>query len=663
MKTPARPVSLILTSAMFLTAAWIGRHPPAGATSLPAPVLKWQHGGCYSSWCETGWYSSPAVADLDGDGTMEVIAGAYNIFILNGEDGSVQRSVDTPGSRVWPGVVVADLDDDGDLEIVTAQGGGYLNVLDHAGDVVWNRQPTTNELRGLSVYDLDADGTLEIVVTGAVYGKTNTWVYEHDGTLRAGWPQLSNDSGYACGVFNDNAAVGDMDGDGAGEIVVPSDVHYICAYEANGTQIPAHAMYGGKGWGRVGVWESLATELRGWGTCSASDGRAERYRANFAHGPAVIADVDGDGTNEVVVAGNVYDCISGYPSKYIGVYVFHADRSRFQTGGYDWRTVPVDTGAPLTEDYNVIENAQPNPAVADLDGDGKKEIVFSSYDGRVHAFWLDKAEHGAWPYAVYTGGAYRFASEPAVADLDNDPVQPGLGGHAEVIFASWVQKGSYQTGKLHILDYLGRPLHEVDLPPAFGSPNWNGALAAPTLANIDGDADLEVVLNTAHAGVVAYDLPGTAHARILWGTGRGNYQRTGSLLQGTLQGSTKHVTPTRVGPGEALTYTIRLINPGPALPGVRVTDTLPAHVHYLGNLWASAGSYGEAGGVITWTGTVLSSVPVTITYGVTVSQQLTTPHALVNLARIDDGLGHVWSRQAVAIANGYAIYLPLTMKE
>ena len=20
------------------------------------PVLKWQHGGCYSSWCETGWY-------------------------------------------------------------------------------------------------------------------------------------------------------------------------------------------------------------------------------------------------------------------------------------------------------------------------------------------------------------------------------------------------------------------------------------------------------------------------------------------------------------------------------------------------------------------------------------------------------------------------------
>ena len=36
-----------------------------------------------------------------------------------------------------------------------------------------------------------------------------------------------------------------------GEILVPSDVHYICAYEANGVQIPAHVMYGDKAWGVV----------------------------------------------------------------------------------------------------------------------------------------------------------------------------------------------------------------------------------------------------------------------------------------------------------------------------------------------------------------------------------------------------------------------------
>jgi hypothetical protein len=67
---------------------------------------------------------------------------------------------------------------------------------------------------------------------------------------------------------------------------------------------------------------------------------------------------------------------------------------------------------------------------------------------------------------------------------------------------------------------------EINLPAAY-SGDWNGASAAPTLADIDGD--LEVVLNTAQSGFVAYDLPGTAGAQILWGTGRGNYWRDGYI--------------------------------------------------------------------------------------------------------------------------------------
>lgn len=639
----------------------------APAALLQAPALKWQRGGCYSSWCETGWYSSPAVADLDGDGSVEVVASAYSIVVLDGGTGALEWRMPSghdrsePGAgnvgRTWPGIVVADVDRDGALEIVTAHSGGTVSVYNQQGyfEPNWPQHPTSNELRGLAVYDLDGDGTLEVVVTGAVYGKVNTWVYEYDGTLRPGWPQLSNDSGYAYGVFNDNAAVGDVDGDGAGELVVPSDVHYICAYEASGTQIPANAMYGGKGWGKVGVWESLATELRGWGTCSTSDGRAERYRPNFAHTPAAIVDVNGDGVNEVVATGNVYDCISDYPSQYTGVYVFNADRSRFTGSGYDWRSPPVDTGGPLSEDYGVIENAQPNPVVADLDGDGEQEILYASYDGRVHAFWLNKEERFGWPYSVYDPDedVYRFASEPVVADLDGD------GQYAEVLFASWAQKGSGLTGKLHVLDYQGHVLYEVNLPPAFGSPNWNGALAAPTLANIDADPDLEVVLNTAHSGVVAYDLPGTQNARILWGTGRGNVQRTGSILHGSLAASTKSVEPLLPGPGDTLAYTIVLRNPGPELPTVHVTDTLPAEVHYLGNLWASAGSYSQAGGVITWTGSAPAGEPVTITYGVRVDEGIATPHLIANAALLDDGLGNVWSRQAAVVANGHPLYMPL----
>lgn len=493
--------------------------------AVSAPVLKWQRGGCYASWCETGWYSSPAVADLDGDGTKEVIAAAYRIWALNGEDGTVQWTIDPDGDRVWPGVAVADLDGNGSLEVITAHGQGYLHVFHPDGTVWWSRRPVTNELRGLSISDLDADGTLEIIVTAAVGSQTNTWVYEHNGTVRTGWPQLAGGSGFAFGVFNANASAGDLDGDGQGELVVPSDVHYICAYRPDGTQLDAHAMYGSKKWGAVGIWESLATELKGWGDCETN--RAERYRTNFAHGPASLGDVDGDGTIEVAATGNVYDCQAGHPpGKYTGVYLFNKDRSRFAGSGHNWESPPVDTGAPLSEDYTEIENCQTNPALADLDGDGRLEILFPSYDGKLHAFWLDKTEHHSWPYSVYSAaeGTKRFASEPVVADLDRD-------GHAEVVFTSWPEKDQNKTGKLHILSYQGTLLQEATLPAGFNYTSWNGALPAPTLANIDTDADLEIVVNTAHSGVVAYDLPGSAGAFIWWGTGRGNFQRSGLYVR------------------------------------------------------------------------------------------------------------------------------------
>src|SRR3989442_3136092 len=154
----------------------------------------------------------------------------------------------------------------------------------------------------------------------------------------------------------------------------------------------------------------------------------------------------------------------------------------------------------------------PSPAVADLDGDGFKEIIYPSYDGKVHAYWLDKTEHGSWPYTVPTTGApgddFRFASEPVVVDLDND-------GHAEVIFTSWPKKASGGVGQLHILDYLGRELSRVDLPaPGLGS-SWNGGLGAPTIAHIDGRPDLAVGVGTVASGVVAYKLLHTANGRIL----------------------------------------------------------------------------------------------------------------------------------------------------
>lgn len=317
-----------------------------------------------------------------------------------------------------------------------------------------------------------------------------------------------------------------MNKDGLVEIIGTNDTYYTAVFYPNGSQVPASTINGtlpgglAKPWSRVGVHISHLVDLRGYANCGTD------HRPNFAYSPPTLADLDNNEKLELVIVGNVYNCgTSPYTDLYEMPFIFHQDRTRWSNASYDWTVIPIPDGAasPLSEDYNIIENNHPVPVVADLDGDGIQEILYPSYDGRMHAYWLDKTEHGNWPYSVTksTEDFLRFASPPVIVDLDDN-------GQAEVIFASWTQKSSNQSGYLHILDSLGNPIHEIQLPAAFGSPTWNGVLASPTLANIDSDPDLEIVLTSAHSGFLTYDLPGTANARVLWATGRGNFLRSGS---------------------------------------------------------------------------------------------------------------------------------------
>ncbi len=493
--------------------------------AIGAPTLKWSR--CWpGSWCETGWYASPAVADIDGDGQKEVLWGGYTLMAVNGATGAVEWHASSPGgSRLWPGIVVADLDNNGSLEIVTGDGSGYISVYtgNGANYLGWPVQPTgtSNEIRSLAVADLDGDSDLEIVVCST--RSDNQWfVYEHTGALRPGWPKMldSDTNGYAAGCYNENVGVADIDGDGRGEIIGPNDTHYTAAFNDDGSPVRANAIYGtvggqNKPWARVGVHVDHAVDLRGYANCGTE------HRPNFANSAPSIADVNGDGVLEIVVVGNVYNCgTDPYTDLYDMPFIFKADRTRWSGNGFDWTVIPAPdaNAAPLTEDYSIIENNVPNPVIADLDGNGFKEILYPSYDGRLHAYWLDKTEKYNWPFEVYTGGPYRFASEPLVADLDGD-------GKAEVIFTTWTQKGSGLVGDLKIVNWQGTQLFSVPLPPT--GDDWGGALPAPTLANIDGDSDLELLIGSTHTGLLAYDIPGTAGAKILWGTGRGSYQRTG----------------------------------------------------------------------------------------------------------------------------------------
>jgi hypothetical protein len=513
--------------------------------------LKWSYGGCFASWCQTGWYSSPAVTDLDGDGTAEIVWGSYDVVALNGSDGSLQWRAPGNNKRVWPGVAIADLTGDGTQEVVVGRSSDELTVYNRDGSVAWSRNPFgLGELRTLAVDDLENDGRREIVVGRAGNGSTKQLnVFEADGSVRSGWPaRRDGEPGYGWGMYNQNVAVADLDGDGNKELFGPTDTHYITGLDRNGNQLRVNTLYGPKRqfWSEVGVHVDQAADLRGYANCGTE------HRPNFANSAPAAADLDGDGTQELIVIGNVYNCATDpYTDLYYTPFVFKADRTRWSGAGFDWTAVPPPgtASAPLSQDYTVIESVAPNAVPADLDGDGRKEILYPSYDGRLHAVWLDKTEHGSWPYTV-PGPGINFASEPAVVDLDGD-------GKAEVIITSWAEKNRKTNGQLHVLDSQGNPRFVVDLPAPKGG-TWNGGLAAPTIANIDSDADIEVVLGTVASGVVAYDLPGSANARCLWCTGRGSVLRTG--VPSATNGWFLQAMPQAqvIALGDTATFTIRI---------------------------------------------------------------------------------------------------------
>lgn len=123
--------------------------------------------------------------------------------------------------------------------------------------------------------------------------------------------------------------------------------------------------------------------------------------------------------------------------------------------------------------------------------------------------------------------------------------------------------------------------------------------------------------------------------------------------------STKQADNSIPDPGQPFTYTIILKNTGLLVSGIKMTDTLPANVNYLGNLWASAGNPGYSGDTVNWIGDVSPTLPVTITFRAEVDTQILTPIPITNTAIIDDSLGHLIQRRAIIIPNGHALYLPL----
>src|SRR5437762_3402995 len=352
--------------ALFVLVSWVWLSPlqPCWAQTLSlgsgAPVLMWQYGGCIPGpYCNTGWYSSPVVADLDGDGRQDVIWGSYDVVALNGANGSLKWRAPS-GNRVWPGIAVADLTGNGTLEVIVGRSSDQLTVYDRLGNVVWTQNPFgTGELRTLAVADLESDGRHEILVGRTGSNQTpQLTVFEPNGTVRPGWPvRHSGEPGFGWGLYNENVAVADMNGDGFKQVFSPTTGHYITAVDRNGNQLPANAIYnnispvGPKVWSQVGVHVDNAVDLRGYANCGVE------HRPTFEGSAPAVSDVDGDGVPDLIVVGNVYNCGTN-TSLYDMPFIFKLDRTRWNGSGFDWTVIPTPGpgSAPRSEDYNVIEN-------------------------------------------------------------------------------------------------------------------------------------------------------------------------------------------------------------------------------------------------------------------------------------------------------------------
>lgn len=174
--------------------------------------------------------SSPTIADLDNDGSKEIIVGSYdeNVYAFRANGNLLWQFAtdDVIMGKVAVANVRTDIDG---KEVVVASGDGYVYLLDEAGEQIW-RQATGWSIRSAPlVVDMDGNGDLEILVGSDDH---KVWAWHHTGAVVAGWPQSTSAPVFAAPTF------GDVDGDGDGEIVAGSDDGFVYAWEADGTAVP-----------------------------------------------------------------------------------------------------------------------------------------------------------------------------------------------------------------------------------------------------------------------------------------------------------------------------------------------------------------------------------------------------------------------------------------
>ena len=241
----------------------------------------------------------------------------------------------------------------------------------------------------LNLFDFDGDGWPEIVSSN-----DNNRVYVIDirkGKIRA-QIETTHPEGWAARDINP-IAIGDLYGDGTPCMVIPNSAAYLSAWCYDGKTLLGRFDFERRWEIRVDAadFEPDFRRTHPWITDDMQPG---------LDGNAFLADVDGEPGLEIFVETD------GYP----GQFSFTHD------GKYRWSHSWHDGNA--------------GAVVADLDGDGKKEAIFASDAGVISVYDADKGTP-RWSFDARDRGASpgSITLAPLVADLDGD-------GKMEIVFAA-----------------------------------------------------------------------------------------------------------------------------------------------------------------------------------------------------------------------------------
>lgn len=476
---------------------------------------------------ESAWLGSPAVADLDGDGSNEIVVTRNGHVLVWGADGKERWRYEAPqqSGRIWSSPIVADFRDDLRLEVVVAAR-DRVWMLDANGSVLsgWPKA-WRDEIRSLAAGDVNGDGQLDVIAASTDNNPDILYAFTAGGDPIDGFPPIASgtigcSAGQNCwiaGAYDQNLAVGDLDGDGMQDIIAPTDNAYAGFYHGSGEAFDANPMYEERPkTPGVRYLHDLDQARQGF-----ADNEATALQAHFTNTAPAIADIDGDGQYDVVMLGSVQNASQDNRELGVGLWVVRPDASRLP--GWESPFHAPDYLSGLWDLPGNIVAATNQVAIADIDGTHPgPEMIFAGFDGRIHAVYADATEFWGVTYTndpnVLTGGV-------VVGDLSGD-------GIPEIVFNTY----STDEGKgvLFIMDAGGQILHQIPLPRL-------GAMPVPTLADVNGDGTVEIVVSLRKVewngadpepSVRVYTVPGSSTSCLLWPTGRGNLYRNGWVRTG-----------------------------------------------------------------------------------------------------------------------------------